>query len=173
MAEANVLTAEDRVELLDGHICTMSPIGSEHAACVDRLTRIFVLHSGDTVTVRVQNPVRIDQYSEPEPDLALVRPDAEGYQNRHPDPDDTLLLVEVATSSVEFDRDIKLPLYAGAGIPVVWIVALNQDHVTAYHSPADDEYTQKQRYERSENIPSEALPELDAIAVEDILGTAD
>ena len=104
MIEAGILHEDDRVELLDGEIIEMTPIGSLHAACVDCLTRFFVSACGDGAIVRVQNPVRLSTDSEPEPDLAILRPRADDYARAHPGPADVLLVIEVADSSLEYDR---------------------------------------------------------------------
>jgi Uma2 family endonuclease len=124
MAEAGVLQPTERVELIEGKIVQMAAIGSRHAECVDRLNRILVQGIEDRGTVRVQNPVRLSDHSEPEPDIALVRPRPEGYADRHPGPDDALLIVEVADTTLTLDREVKMPLYARAGIPECWTVDL-------------------------------------------------
>ena len=112
MAEAGVLGEDDRVELIEGEILEMSPMGRRHAACVDRLTRLLVRGVGDAAIVRVQNPIVLSDHNEPQPDLALLRPRVDFYTAEHPGPEDALLVVEVSDSSVEYDRQIKVPLYA-------------------------------------------------------------
>src|ERR671938_544657 len=124
MGEAGILTEDDRVELIEGEIIEMSPIGSRHAACVNRLNTLLGRHLRQTAIVSVQNPIRLDAYSEPEPDVALLRPRADYYESGHPTPADALLIVEVADTSADYDRIIKLPLYAKAGIPEAWLVDL-------------------------------------------------
>src|SRR5690554_3847041 len=126
MARAGILTEDDRVELLEGRIVTMSPIGSRHVEVVRRLTELFILRAREHAIVSAQNPVRLDRHSEPEPDLALlVRKEA--YAARHPRPDEVLLLIEVAASTLAFDLREKVPLYARAGIGEVWVVALDEE----------------------------------------------
>jgi Uma2 family endonuclease len=120
MAEAGILGEGDRVELIEGEIYRMSPIGPMHAGGVDRLNRLFSRTFGDAVIVRVQNPVVLDDYSEPEPDLTLLRPRADFYTGEHPNPEDILLAVEVADSSADWDRRVKAPLYVRSGIPELW-----------------------------------------------------
>ena len=109
MAHAGILSEDDRVELLDGEIVERSPIGSLHQACVDRLNRLFNTLVGTAAIVRVQGPVQLDLYSEPQPDLLLLRPQDDFYARAHAGPEDVLLVVEVAESTVEYDRRIKLP----------------------------------------------------------------
>lgn len=173
MADAGVFSQKDRVELIDGHIYTMSPIGSEHAACVRRLTRLLIRRAESQAIVSTQSPIRLDDASEPEPDLALLKPREDDYAARHPRPDEVMLVIEVADTSVTFDREVKRPLYAEADIPECWIVHLEEERVEVYHTPHDNHYADEQQYERGQTIPLQALPELDAVAVEDILGTAD
>jgi Uncharacterized protein conserved in cyanobacteria len=170
MGEAGVFGEDDRVELLDGQIYAMSPIGSEHAACVDRLTKLFVLHTGENAIVRVQNPVWLNETSEPEPDLALLSPRDDDYAARHPRPDEVILVVEVADTSAAFDRNAKRPLYARAGIPEFWIIDLAEDRIEVHRAPQDDEYTEKQHVEGGQSISVQALPALDPVAVQDVLG---
>ncbi len=117
MAEAGVLGEDDRVELLEGEIVQMTPIGSRHAACVARLTHLFVDRLQGRAQVNVQNPVHLSERSEPQPDLALLRPRPDFYARAHPGPADVLLLVEVAETSSDVDWTVKIPLYAGAGVP--------------------------------------------------------
>ncbi len=116
MGQAGILGEDDRLELLEGEIVEMAPIGSRHQAVVDRLTRLFSNRLGDAAVVRVQGPVRLGEETEPQPDLLLLAPRADFYASAHPGPDDVLLLVEVSDSSTEYDREMKLPLYARYGI---------------------------------------------------------
>lgn len=146
MAEAGILTANDRVELIGGEIFDMTPIGSAHAGKTNRLNRIFARAAADgLVLVSVQSPLRLDAYNEPEPDVMLLRPRADDYQGRHPDAGDVLLLVELSESSLNYDRGTKLPLYARHGVPEVWIVDLRGAAVEVYRLPAQDGYHVKER----------------------------
>lgn len=115
MAEAGILGEDDRVELLEGEIVQMAPIGSNHRGTVDFLANSLVSRLGARAIVRTQNPIRLDDFSEPQPDVALLHPRADFYRRSHPTPADVLLLVEVADSSVAFDRQVKLPLYCPSG----------------------------------------------------------
>ncbi len=141
MAETGILPHGARVELIEGETFDMTPIGRRHAYCVDQLTKRLVLAAADHAVVRVQNPVRLSDFSEPQPDLALLRLPAEHYAERHPGPEDVLLIVEVADSSLGYDRDVKLPLYAQYGIPEVWLVDMEKRQVTRYSQPTGDGYS--------------------------------
>ena len=169
MGEAGVFGEDDRVELLDGQIYVMSPIGSEHAACVDRLTRLFVLRTGDDAVVRVQNPVRLNEHAEPEPDLALLQPRDDAYASAHPGPESVLLIVEVADTSLAFDRDVKLPLYAAAGIPEVWLVDLDERTIHVYHTPSGNRYTRHEVQDSDAELALASLPDLTPIDASDLL----
>ena len=169
MAEAGVLAEDDRVELIDGEILEMSPIGSRHAACVARLTSLFAQTLGAAAIVWGQNPIHLGERSEPEPDLALLPPRADFYAAGHPGPDDVLLLIEVADTSILYDRQVKVPLYARSGIPEVWLVDLDQQHVAIHRDPTPEGYGIARVARPGETISPTAIPDL-AIAVSDILG---
>ena len=169
MAEAGILSPRDRVELIDGEIVQMAPIGSYHAACVDTLSNLFREMLGRRVIVRVQNPVRLGERSEPEPDIALLRPRSDAYRDAHPGPDDVMLIVEVSHSTVEYDRDVKTPLYAEAGIPELWLVNLDEDCIDGLSEPDGAGYGAVRRYARGERIAPALLPDA-ALDVSEILG---
>ncbi len=160
MIEAGILGPEDRVELLAGEIYEAASVGSPHAACVMRLTRWFSERVGERALVNVQNPVELSPLSEPEPDLTLLVPRASFYADRHPGPEEVLLLIEVADSSYEFDRNLKLPLYAEAGIREVWIVALEQRVVELFREPREGEYRRVERVEPGGSVSALALPDV-------------
>jgi Uma2 family endonuclease len=141
MAEVGVLPDVARVELFDGEFIDMAPPGSSHAATVHFLTEVFVRAVGGRATVLVQNPVRLSEYSEPQPDVALLRRRDDFYRERHPRPDDVLLIVEVAATSLRFDRKTKVPLYARHGIPEMWLVDLGDERLVRYRSPQRGSYT--------------------------------
>lgn len=122
MGEAGILGPEDRVELIAGEIIDMSPIGSLHAALVSRLAMLFSRHVGDKAVVWIQNPLLLDDVSQPQPDLAILRPRADFYRDGFPGPADVLLAIEVADTSLAFDRGVKAALYAAAGIPETWVI---------------------------------------------------
>ncbi len=161
LAEVGILREDDRVELIEGEIVVNSPIGSHHAACVDRLNRWFSQRVGDRAIVRVQNPIRLSEHSEPQPDLALLKPRPDFYANEHPKPEDVLLIVEVAETSLEYDREVKLPLYAEHGIPEVWLVDVTRRRVEILKKPQEERYTSARALTKAdEALAPEALPEL-------------
>lgn len=169
MAQAGILGEDDRVELIEGEIVEMPPIGDRHAASVDRLTEGFVQRFSDVAIVRVQNPVRLDEHSEPQPDLALLRRRADFYASGHPAPPDVFLLVEVADTSAELDRRVKIPLYARSGIPEAWLIDLQQETLTVYRDPTPEGYRAVQVLHRTDSIAPAAFPDR-ALAVADLLG---
>jgi len=136
LIELGIFHEDERVELIEGVLHQMSPEGSRHAECVDRLTEFFYAARKDRYRIRIQHPLTIpNSHSEPEPDLALVVPREDGYADRHPQPEEVLLVVEVADTSVEEDRLVKAPLYATAGIAELWIVNLRERQVEVYRQP--------------------------------------
>jgi Uma2 family endonuclease len=146
MAEAGILTQTDRVELIDGEIFDMTPIGSADGGKTNRLNRLFARAAADGLAlVRVQSPLRLDAYNEPEPDLMLLKPRDDDYQGRHPGAADVLLLVEVSETSLGYDRGTKVPLYAKSGVPEVWIVDLRGAAIEVYREPAGDAYAVAER----------------------------
>jgi Uma2 family endonuclease len=169
MAAAGILGEDDRVELIDGEIVEMPPIGSRHAACVDRLNRMFTTQLGQGVIVRVQNPIRLSRHSEPQPDLVLVRPRPDFYAASHPEPEDVLLIVEVADSSTGYDRSVKVPLYARAGIREMWLVDLERGRVEVLREPAGGGYQTVQAYGPEDRLSVDALPDIQ-ISPDEILG---
>jgi Uma2 family endonuclease len=169
MAEAGILGEDDHVELIEGEIIQMSPIGPRHSGGVGRLTSLFSRIFGASAIVWVQNPVRLGERCEPEPDLALLKPRADFYASAHPTSADVLLVVEVADSSVDYDRGVKAPLYARSGIPEYWLDDVGQQHVTIYREPTPDGYAVVRVARRGETIRPVMLPDLE-VAVDDILG---
>lgn len=169
MAQAGILHEDDRVELIEGEIVQMTAIGSRHAACVDRLTQLFVVKVAERAIVRVQNPVRLSEYTEPQPDLALLRPRSDFYAAAHPGPLDVLLIVEVADTSAGIDRAAKIPLYARAGIPEAWLVDLQADRIETYRQPTPQGYQDVRRLARGAHLGVAAFPDL-TLAVTNILG---
>jgi Uma2 family endonuclease len=160
MAAAGVLSEDDRVELIEGEIIEMNPIGSRHAACVGRLTKFLERLAGDRVIVWVQNPVQVSDYSEPLPDVALLRPRDDFYAQANPQPTDVLLIIEVADSSVEYDRDIKRPLYAEAGISEFWLVNLPQATIEIYTQPIGATYQELRTVKRGESLTAKSIVNL-------------
>ena len=140
MAEVGILKHSDRVELIRGEIVTLSPPGRRHSAFVDNLTQLLILRLGGRALVRVQNPVVLDEYSEPQPDLVLLRRRAVPYKDADATADDVVLLVEVADTSIRYDRTTKLRLYAEAGVPEYWIVDCTSESVEVYRAPSATGY---------------------------------
>jgi Uma2 family endonuclease len=141
MAEVGILAPEARVELIDGEIIDMAPPGSPHAAAVLYLTEVLVRAVDRRASVLAQNPVRLNEYSEPQPDLALLLRRDDFYRERHPRAEDVLLIIEVAATSLRFDRKTKLPLYARHGIPEMWLVDLGGGRLVRYRAPQQGSYT--------------------------------
>lgn len=169
MAEAGILGEDDRVELLEGEIVEMSPIGSRHAGCVMRLNQLLSRQVGQGILVNIQNPIRMGEHSEPQPDLTLLRPRPDFYAQAHPGPADVLLLIEVAETSADSDRAVKLPLYARSGISEVWLVDLAEERVEVHRHPSPGGYQESRTVQRGERLAPQALPALD-LAVEAVLG---
>jgi Uma2 family endonuclease len=169
MVETGILTEQDRVELIRGEILEKMVIGDPHCACVNRLTRTLVQLTGNDAVVSVQNPVRLDE-SAPEPDIAVLRPRDDFYGNGKPEPADVILLIEVSDSSLDYDRTVKAPLYAGAGIREYWIVNLEDDCVEVHRDPQPDgSYRDVRLLRRGDRIELAELPGV-AVATADVLG---
>jgi Uma2 family endonuclease len=170
MARAGILKADTRVELIDGDVIEMNPIGRPHWTCVDRLNAFFAPKVYPSAIVRIQNPIPLGDYGEPEPDLTLLRYRADFYASGDEEaPEDILLVVEVADSSELYDRRTKAPLYARFGIREYWIVDLNHHRIQRYVDPTPDGYGTTRIYRRGESLSPLAFPDL-TIAVDDILG---
>jgi hypothetical protein len=158
LGEAGILGEDDRVELLEGQLVDMSPIGPRHALIVDMLTRLFLGMVGEDVWVRGQNPIVLDDVSEPQPDLTLLRQPWHGYPHEHPRPPDVFLLIEVSDSSLEFDLGAKLELYARAGIREFWVVDLSVNRVLVHRGPNQGRYDSVTTVDMSGTLQVEALP---------------
>jgi len=170
MGEAGILREDDRVELIDGEIVEMTPIGSRDAAAVTRLNQSFVRALGEKAMVSVRNPLPVPPRSEPQPDVMLLRPRPDFYSRAHPGPQDVWLVVEVADTQLTFDRAVKVPLYAGARIQEVWVVNLPGQSVEVYRHPADGHYGEMEKHEPGQRIMCAAFPDL-LLSVDDVLGT--
>ncbi|MGQ0575968.1 MAG: Uma2 family endonuclease [Pseudonocardia sp.] len=169
MVEVGILDADARVELLDGEIVEMSPIKPPHASTVDRMTQLLVLRLTGLAIVRVQNPLRLQPRSEPEPDLVVLEPRADFYASAHPTAIDTLFLVEVSDSSLRLDLRVKMPIYAGQGIAEAWVVDIAGERVLVHTNPDDGSYRHVRPVRRGESITPLALPEV-SFGVDEILG---
>ena len=169
LAEVGVLTATDRVQLIDGEIIDMPPIGPGHSSSAERVNTLLRSRLGASVQVRGQNPVRLGPRAEPEPDVAVVRYRADFYRSSHPTPADVFLVVEVADSTLAFDRDTKAPMYSRAGIAEYWIVDLVNEQILVHRDPSATGYRSVVALRRGDVVQPLAFPDL-SIAVDDILG---
>ncbi len=168
MAEAGILHEDDRLELLEGEIVEMTPIGPPHSGCVNQLNRLFTSRIGDRAVVAVQNPIRLGTLSEPQPDVVLLEPRADFYSTTHAGPDDVLLLVEVS-SSAPFDRLVKMPLYARYGIRQAWLVDVDAKVVEVYRLTGEGSYGDPELVQGPARVPVDAFPDVSVTAA-DILG---
>jgi Uma2 family endonuclease len=169
LAEVGLLKEDDRVELIDGEILQLNPIGDRHYSCVIRLTDLFSDGLGKAVIVVPQAPIRLSRRAEPEPDIAVVRRTPDFYASGKPTPVDIFLVIEVADSSLEYDRQVKAPLYARHGIPELWIVDLINSVIEVYRDPAAEGYRSIQTVQRGDVLHPLAFPDLQ-VAVDAILG---
>ena len=160
MADIGILAENDRIELLDGDLIVMPPIGDWHAASVNRFTNSLPLLLQGRAIVCVQNPMRLNDNSEPQPDIMLLRWRDDFYEGGHPGPADVLLLIEVADTSVDYDRSDKLSAYARAGIPEVWIATRQDRRIEAYTEPIEGEYSNVRYAVPGESIAPQAFPEV-------------
>jgi len=169
MLEAGILHEDDPLELINGQLVVMSPINDPHIVCINRLNTIFskrlVTHEIDGVVVSVQNPVRIDEHNEPEPDVVLST-----ALDGAPRPENVLLLVEVSDTTLAYDRDVKRPLYARAGIPEVWILDLEARHIEVHREPDNDVYRTRHLAGLDDTVTPERPTSVGDIPVRDILG---
>lgn len=169
MMDSGILREDDRVELIEGEVIEMSPIGSRHAACVKRLNRWLSERVGQRAIVGVQDPIRLGERSEPQPDLALLRPRPDFYGQAHPEPQDVFLVVEVAETSADYDREVKVPLYARAGLVEVWLVDIAARVIEVYRQPGPTGYRQMQRLSPGQQLSSAVWPDV-SLPVDEILG---
>jgi Uma2 family endonuclease len=170
MAEVGILLEDDPVELIEGELIEMSAVGVAHIGTVMALTQLLVVATLGRAMVSVQSPVRLDRYNEPEPDLALLRPRADRYQaGQPPCPADILLLIEVASTSLAYDRRVKLPLYARHDVPEVWIVDLDALAIDVHRHPAGDGYAACWSEARDRVLEVACLPGVH-VGLSDVLG---
>lgn len=170
MAEAGILSEDDRVELIDGEVIRMSPIGATHVGCVNRATMQLAPRAAlEKLLVSVQNPVRLGTYREPQPDIALLRVRASLRPEELPKPADVVLLIEISDSTLRYDREVKLPMYAEAGIPESWLVDIKARAIERHSDPTPNGYRLVARARRGESLDSLVLPGL-ILAVDELLG---
>jgi Uma2 family endonuclease len=158
MGQAGILSTADRVELIDGEIVAMTPIGARHNAAVNRANRALSRAVGDQAIVQIQGSIRLGRFNEPEPDVALLRPRSDFYASGLPGPADVLLVIEIADASLAYDREVKSRLYAAAGIQEYWLVNLDARIVTRFHRPQGDAYHDVRQVPADDSMAPEHLP---------------
>ena len=169
MGEAGIFTEDDRVELIEGEILQMTPVGALHAGVVSRLTELIITRLAGKAHVSVQNPIRLADDTEPQPDLVVARRRESFYSDRHPEPDDLFLIIEVADSSLRYDKQEKAPRYARAGIPETWLVDLEAGEITVCTEPGPTGYEKQQVRQRGSELAATRVPDL-TISVDEIFG---
>ena len=170
LGEVGVFREKERLELIEGEIVEMTPIGRVHAGTVDRIASVFFGRLGDRAGVRIQGPVVFaDLVSELQPDVTLLVPRGDFYAGGHPGAGDILLAVEVMDSTAAYDRGVKLPLYARAGVPEVWLVNVGARRIEGHRRPGPDGYGESRIFQRDESIAVQALPDV-TFSARDLLG---
>src|SRR5262245_22183951 len=170
MGEVGIFSEDDRIELLAGAIVEMSPIGPLHASIVDRLNALFPSRLGGEVIVRVQNPLLLRTAdSEPQPDVLLLHPRPDFYALSHPEAQDVYLVIEVADTSVVTDREVKLPIYARAGVPEAWLLDVVTQRLEVHRHPTPDGYQHVHSFRRGESVAPQVFPRL-VLTVDTLLG---
>jgi len=169
MYEAGLFANGERVELIRGEIIKMSPIGRRHAACVIRSSDVLTRKLGNRILLSVQNPLILDNTSMPEPDIVLLKRKADFYESGLPQSADVILLIEVADSTIDSDRTLKIPVYAEDGIAEVWLIDINNACIEVYRQPTSEGYQEFCKYYRGQNLSILAFPDV-SIAVDEILG---
>ena len=167
MGEAGIFTEDDRVELIDGEILEMTPIGALHAAVVSRLTELLVTRLAGKAYVSVQNPIRLGDHTEPQPDLVVARRRDSLYTDRHPEAGDIHLVIEVADSSLRYDKQEKAPRYGRAGIPETWLVDLEAGEIGVYTEPGPHGYATRQVRRAGDDVVASGMLEI-RLAVDDV-----
>ncbi|MEM7118551.1 MAG: Uma2 family endonuclease [Chloroflexota bacterium] len=160
MIESGILTKADRVELIRGEIFAMSPVGPRHAAIVNRLTRLIGRYLQERAIVSVQNPIRLSDHSEPEPDVALLHNRPDFYEQAHPEPEDVFLAIEVADSTRSYDVEVKADLYAEAGIQELWILDVAAKEVLVYRQPTASGYAIVKTHGHGDSLVLLAFPDI-------------
>ncbi|HLO50123.1 MAG TPA: Uma2 family endonuclease [Kamptonema sp.] len=169
MTQGGIISKDDRVELIEGEIIEMAAIGTRHAGCVNRINRLFSGLPENMAIVTVQNPIQLSRRSEPQSDVLLLQPRADYYGTAHPTASEVLLLVEVADSSVDYDRDVKIPIYSRSVIQEVWLVDLVAECLEVYRQPTPNGYSLIQKFWRGQQVSPLAFPELE-VSLDFVLG---
>jgi Uma2 family endonuclease len=160
LGEAGIFAPESHVQLIEGEILHMSPIGSNHAGHTRRLNKLFTLLTADKALVSIQNPIQLGDLSEPEPDLVLLRPENNFYSSHHPKAEDVLLLIEVSDSTLNFDLNRKMRLYAAYNIPEYWVVNLLDNCLEIFRQPQDGDYLQTLQLKAGDRLNLVSFPDL-------------
>lgn len=168
LGEANIFPPNARIELIDGEILDMAPIGFNHSGHLNRINKVFARLIPDELITSIQNPLQLGDLSEPEPDFMLLKPNPDFYSSRHPVADDVLLLIEVADSSLAFDQNQKLRLYALHGIPEYWLLNLNDSSLEVYRQPNGEVYAEKTTLRAGSQVTLSQVPDI-SIQISDIL----
>lgn len=168
MLAAGILTEDDRVELIKGEIIAMAPVGPHHAYSVKGLNNLLAEGLGERAVVGIQDPITVGEYAEPQPDVSVARPPRTRYTEAHPTPADLLLVIEVSDTTILYDRETKVPLYARAGIPEVWIVDLEARRIEAYREPTPNGYHILRYFYPGETIAPSAFPDV-TLPVDEVL----
>jgi Uma2 family endonuclease len=169
MAEAGIIGPDERVELVEGEIIQMSPIGHRHGVRVVRASTMFFEAFGRKAVISTQGTLRLNKRTEFEPDLVVFKPRADFYASGRAKPADVLLVVEMADSSLSSDRKIKIPLYAASGIPEVWIQDIENDLLLVYRDPREENYATSLELQRNESVSPNAFPEI-RFSIDDLFG---
>lgn len=170
MAEVGILDEHDRVELIDGQILVMEPIGPEHAGNTNRLNRLFHSVLGERAIVGIQNPIQIDRFNHPQPDVVVCKPRDDFYEQCHPTPEDIYLVVEIAWTSAARDRTLKAPLYGRAGIPEFWLIDISGRTIDVYTDPSEDGYDRVERLRPGASLRPSAFSHVE-LQVDDVIGS--
>lgn len=159
MVETGILTTDERVELIEGQLYTMAAKGTAHSAAITRIDRVLSQRLGNRALLRFQDPVQLNDISEPEPDVAIVQPDPLDYEDHHPRPQEIFWLIEVADSTLRRDRDLKVPLYGRAGIREYWILDVQEGCLYRFREPGDQGYGSEQTLSAQDTIAPLAFPD--------------
>ena len=169
MIETGILGEDERVELIKGELTTMSPIGAEHSGVVDQLAEILIEQLARRAVVKVQGPLQLEDHSEPQPDLILLAPRRDFYKRALPRPTDVLLVIEVADSSLAYDRAVKMALYAGVGIPEAWIINLIDRWIEVYRDRSAAGYTTLLKILPGKSVAPQSFTDV-IVMVDELLG---
>ena len=168
MIDAGILTEDHRVELVRGEIIAMAPIGDLHASCVDRLVDLLIEQLRRRALIRVQSPVRVDEYTEFQPDVMLLERHDDYYSSGPPRPEHVFLMMEVSNTSTQYDRNVKVPIYARAGIQEVWLIDIQAGLLEVFSQPSQEGYASIQTLGSGDSVSPSAFPDI-ALIVDDII----